>query len=411
MPCRPGRQAGVSLIEALVALAVMAFGMLGVVGMQTNLRSNADLSRQRAEAVRLAQEEIERVRNFSVLLTADITGSQQSFQAIAPVAAASVAASAVNTTFFRETLVATPTADDPLLRHVQVRVRWADRRASDAATPNQFVELSTMVAGIPPDLAALHAMRTDRAAMQLPQGRNVAVPRGAVDLGDGTSRFTPPGASPGVSWIFSNSSGLITRICTSVSPSSCATANRWLLTGRIAFATGGEPTATEAENPSDLALSVTVQVERPSGYLPSGSAITCTTALAGTTRLEYFCALPTTLLDPGAPGQRVWSGRVRFGGISLASSLSDDEPDKYKVCRYTPDERQFTAASEVTAAGESFSDYNARNPYSFLRVNGPQLNKNFLVISAGDGSSAYSCPDEDTATLIESNTWPQDPAS
>ena len=50
---------GVSLIEALVALAVMAFGLLGVVGMQSTLRVNADVSRQRAEAVRMAQEKME----------------------------------------------------------------------------------------------------------------------------------------------------------------------------------------------------------------------------------------------------------------------------------------------------------------------------------------------------------------
>ena len=42
------RATGVSLIEALVALAVMAFGILGVVGMQSNMRTGADISRQRS---------------------------------------------------------------------------------------------------------------------------------------------------------------------------------------------------------------------------------------------------------------------------------------------------------------------------------------------------------------------------
>ena len=79
---------GVSLIEALVALAVMSFGMLGVVGMQATLRYNADVSKQRSEAVRLAQEEVERWRSFSVLAP---TAGQLAYQDINTAAAAAVA--------------------------------------------------------------------------------------------------------------------------------------------------------------------------------------------------------------------------------------------------------------------------------------------------------------------------------
>jgi Tfp pilus assembly protein PilV len=51
---------GVSLVEAMVALAVMAFGMLAEVGVQTTLRLNADVAKQRSEATRIAQETLER---------------------------------------------------------------------------------------------------------------------------------------------------------------------------------------------------------------------------------------------------------------------------------------------------------------------------------------------------------------
>ncbi len=405
------RLRGVSLIEALVALAVMAFGMLGVVGMQTSLRSNADLSRQRAEAVRLSQEEVERMRNFSVLRASDAASGQLAFDNIGPVAQAAVAASSVNTTFFRETFVATPSVDDPLVRHVRVVVRWADRRASDAGDLNQGVELSSMIAGVPPEVAALSAMRTDRSALQQPQGRHFAVPRGATDLGDGTSSFNPPGAPADRSWIFNNATGLITRICEPAG--TCTATNRWLLAGRVAFATGAEPTQAEAENPADPVVSLTMAVFRDrAGYFPRSSIDEpCFTEVVGTNRLDYYCAMPTSLLDPGAVGQRVWSGRVRFGGLPLSTSLADTTATNYKICRYTPDERQFIAASEVVAAGETFDRYNGRHPYAFLRANSPQLNKNFLVISAGDGSTAFSCPDERSTTIIESNTWPHDPIS
>ncbi len=58
------RVRGVSLVEALVALAVMAFGTLAVLGVQTSLRLNADIAKQRSEAVRIAQETLEAARSF-----------------------------------------------------------------------------------------------------------------------------------------------------------------------------------------------------------------------------------------------------------------------------------------------------------------------------------------------------------
>ena len=57
---------GVTLIEALVALAVMSFGMLAVVGVQATLRVNGDVAKQRAEAVRIGQEAVERLRTDRV---------------------------------------------------------------------------------------------------------------------------------------------------------------------------------------------------------------------------------------------------------------------------------------------------------------------------------------------------------
>ena len=66
---RPNRHSarGVSLVEAMVALAVMAFGMLAVVGIQATMRLNADIAKQRSEATRIGQEMLETQRAFTVI--------------------------------------------------------------------------------------------------------------------------------------------------------------------------------------------------------------------------------------------------------------------------------------------------------------------------------------------------------
>lgn len=385
--------AGVSLIEALVALAVVAFGMLGVVGMQSTMRAGADISRQRSEAVRISQEELERLRNYSVLASAP---GVFAFEDIITAAPASVAASNSNTTFILETVVSNAASDAMArVRQVQVSVAWADRSASAA---NQRVELTTAIAGLPAELSALHATRTDRTLLAQPYGRNAAIPRAAVDLGNGTSIFTPPGLT-GVTWHFDNVSG---RIALCASP---CLFNRQLLSGYVAFATGGAPTQPEAENPSDpvVSLSMAVVVTLPPTPLP----VDCATESVGTDRLAYYCALPTN-------AARVWSGRVQFGTLSLSGTLADATSTNYKVCRYTPDgvaDRNLEPSAESDFSGQTISEYNAQHPYGYYRVNGPLMNKNFLVISAGGSGIVYNCPDEDTSTPLESNTWPHQPIS
>jgi Tfp pilus assembly protein PilV len=413
---------GVSLIEALVALAVMAFGLLGVVGMQSTMRSGADMSRQRSEAVRIAQEELERLRNYSVLRASDAASGQLAFEDIVAAAAASVAASNANTTFVLETLVPNAAASDPmaLTRQVRVIVAWADRSAS---TPNQRVELSSAIAGLPPEMSGLHAMRTDRSPLGQFRGRNASIPRAHTsDNGDGTSTFTPPGLG-GVTWKFNNASALIYEVCTAPPTSTCTPTERWLLSGFVAFATGtsAEPEAAEAERPTDsvVSLSMKVLVYRP--ILPAPAEVTCAVeeidsdpVTPGNDRVAYYCALPTETVS----GQKRWSGRVTFGTLPLSPNLADDTSTNYKVCRYTPDDRNLPPSGTLPTipTGETTSDYNARHPYTYRDVNGPLQNKNFLVISAGgstppSGTGAYGCPDDDTATPIESNTWPHQPRS
>ena len=73
---------GVSLVEAMVALAVMAFGMLAVVGVQSTLRLNGDIAKQRSEATRIAQETLEKGRSFQVIDSADKGAGQTAWEEI-----------------------------------------------------------------------------------------------------------------------------------------------------------------------------------------------------------------------------------------------------------------------------------------------------------------------------------------
>jgi Tfp pilus assembly protein PilV len=407
-PWQPTRRqaAGVSLIEALVALAVMAFGILGVVGMQSTMRTGADISRQRSEAVRIAQEQLERLRNYRVLLAADAAAGELAYQSIASAAAASVAASNANTTFFLETVVPAPAADAMArLTQVRVIVTWADRSAS---TPNQRVELSSTIAGLPAEMSALHALRTDRSPLRRAKGRHSAIPSGATDQLDGTSQFTPP--LSGVTWTFDNATGVILQTCVSGTCDDYGTL-RWLLSGYVAFATVDQPTAAEAEVPTDsvVNLSMRVSVLEPLGTPDE----TCVIAnVSGQPRKVYYCAVPVD-------GFLIWSGRVIFDTpLSLSSVLSDNSLTNYKVCRYTPDSINVLPAGSASLptvpSGQTVADYNSRHPYIYYKVNGPLQNKNFLIISAGDGTSApFDCPAEDTAPTspIESNTWRHQPIS
>src|SRR6476661_4549715 len=60
-------QQGFALIEALVAMLILSFGMLAIAGFQTALSLNSDVAKQRTEATRLAQPKLEERRAFEDL--------------------------------------------------------------------------------------------------------------------------------------------------------------------------------------------------------------------------------------------------------------------------------------------------------------------------------------------------------
>lgn len=388
------RSAGVSLIEAVVALGVMAFGMLGLAGIQSTLRSTSDIARQRSEAVRIGQEAIERARAYSSF------GPWAGKLDYATLTSGTVSITGTNAIYER-TITVTP----PVLKSktVVVDVAWTDR----TNTP-QSVRLTTAIHGTPPELAAALAIPGSGTATQLPGGRHPGIPPGAVDVGDGTSRFEPTGVSMTVSWIFNNASGLITSRCVGAT---CTTLTARLLSGFIRFSTGATaPTPADAENPLSTALSaavVSVNQTLPSTGVGTPECIVV--PLTPSPGLAYFCLIE--VLAAADPNLR-WSGQSLIGGLTLASSVADATASKYRVCRYTPYRSNAAVGAVVPSVVPTATMQNSDHPLSYSLVDGPLTNHNFLVIRAGDGTTAFDCPADNAATpLINGNTFHHQPAA
>jgi Tfp pilus assembly protein PilV len=73
-------QRGITLIESLIAFLVLSLGMLAVVRLQPELRQHADLARQRSEASRIAQQDIEALRGTAPASFASIAGAAYSVE-------------------------------------------------------------------------------------------------------------------------------------------------------------------------------------------------------------------------------------------------------------------------------------------------------------------------------------------
>lgn len=378
-------QAGVSLIEALVALVVMAIGAVAVVGMQATLRLNGDIAKQRAEAVRIGQQLIEDWRGFTAFAA---TAGAIDWQDIADTTTDIVGS---NATFTRTaTVVAFGAADDnPLSKTIEVVVSWTDR--TNAA---QSITLQTAIAGVSPELGGSLSIPADRSLLKNPLGRQPGIPVGAIDQGDGTSIFSPPGGS-GATWHFNNTTGLIDKVCPP-SPATCGTETAAFLTGFVRFETGlAQPTPAQTENPTGLAVTLQVYVDQA---YPIDQDVACYHAY-GSTYIEYFCAVPLNIID-----QARWSGRSLLSGLPLATSPSDVSASAYRVCRYT------TGADNSETVPDDLG--NEDHPLDYVLVDAPLTNQNFLVIRAGSGTAAFTCPDDDASTpQVNGRTLSHQPAS
>jgi Tfp pilus assembly protein PilV len=347
-------QRGVSLVEAIVAMAVMAFGMMAIVGLQSTLRLNSDVSKQRSEAVRIAEEAIEDWRAFSTIPT------RPDVKAYDDIPLGALDDKAVPGTNANYTLKRTVEPGEGW-KSVQVEVSWVDRTGQ-----LHTVTLSSVIAGVDPSLSGV--LSTVPAAMPVlpPLARTPDGSPAAVDLGGGKSAYRPPGAPQATVWVFDNLSGVITSVCNFpgedlsllVPADNCFEQPSWLISGFVRFSFGPNPNATDpADEQIDLRMfAIAVGVE-----FANGDCFVTPVQDPKLTYTSYVCRVPQS-------ADTTWTGKILLGPPPALDPPPDPPVPQldlalHDICRYSNG-----------AAG------NINHPRVYTGLDRSLGNQNFLVV-------------------------------
>lgn len=398
------RQRGVTLIEALVALLVMSFGMLALVGLMSNLRFGADLAKQRSEAMRIARAEIASLRAYSELTRgAGTPATAKVYSEITNQTQPTQKTPADSNTTYAVLRSVSPLATGGQGMTVRVSVTWNDR----AGDP-QFINLDTVIAAVDPVFSAVVGFTPQAGAVTLPSARSPLIPEAAKQLDKNNSAFRPSSLGS-VVWVFNNLTGVIVGKCSipagtpvsSLTTADVASCNNntigHLLRGTISFSN------TNPANPSvpeATAIPLGLDIVAGTYSLPrldtngnplkdaSGNILTDSyTATAPTFDcfndspgsapsvqpfVNYYCIVYPT----GTPA--TWSGKLVLTGFSTGTTASD-----YRVCRYSAD---YDGSGDAYTPDKKSLE-NFEHPAVYGKVPGSLARQNFLVVR-GD----LSCP-------------------
>jgi Tfp pilus assembly protein PilV len=401
---RPARgQRGGALLEALIAFLVMSLGVLGVARLQTQLRLGADLARQRSEAVRFAQEEIESLRSFG---SANATSDTSSYDAIADDSRlADPGTGRAASTRYR--IVRTINAGEfDGAKSATVTAAWTDRTGVE-----RQATLHSMIAGVDPAYTGALALVTHGGRPSGALGRSARIPVPAKDLGDGKSVLKPI-REGNIAFLFSNSTGQLIGLCTGIASTlatrdiapkdldDCDTHVGYLLSGAIRYSSAIPPDAAGKDRPPAATVKLSLigdgypaapvcaaEVVKGVSYVANGSMhidsvpINATPSLLGLSGwretgdryLAYFCAV-----YPKANGR--WSGRstVEPAGLTIGKGSTDR-----KVCRHTND-----------ANHNGKIDANIEHPDKYAGVDASLNQQNFLLINGAQACPAAGVPTE-----------------
>ncbi len=341
------RPRGFTLIEALIALAVMSIGMLALTGLHVGLSRHADLARQRTEATQLAQARLEDLRGFDRVIAAP---GHRSYAGLA--GGQDLPAIASNTRYERRWSVDGDA--DARERRVEVRIDWLDRSGDDAT-----VRLRSLIArSEPADGGNLVLPLPQGARHMRPRDRALDIPFEATRLeGGNRGRSSLPwsGASGG-HLVFDDATGAVTATCTTAPgndtdiAASCTPLPAYLLRGHLR----GDWLAA--------VIDVTLIDARHLLAVPEcfvGDAVDHNDGRVIAGLRHYRCLMRAADHDgdPGTP--RAWSGRSVVQPAPAAGQ---------SVCRDTPD----AATTD-----------NDLHPAVYTLVSRSLQHQNFLLLAAG----------------------------
>jgi Tfp pilus assembly protein PilV len=391
---------GVSLLESLVAVAVLAASAVAIADMERHLRLGGDIARERSEALRLGSDDIEQLRSFAAIDAASAGRSYASIDNDASIVDGTADRSGHAVYRIVRHVDAAATAD---AKAVSVTVQWSDR----AGAPHDVV-LHSFIAAAAPRYAgalALGAGAID-AAPRGAAGRAPLIPVTARNLGRGKSAWKPIEDGT-TALVFDNASGDVVGRCDGVDRSTrtrdlsaadlegCAT-GRWLLvSGTVRFTSATPPVPSQAnEVPPATTLAVALgpgiyaapptcfsAAQKTVRYIVGSSlrfadvAVDATPASQGVERwddagarfLAWHC-----VVQPRADGR--WSGRATLVAADWAIGAGGDSR---RVCRFV--------------GGGDAIDANIAHPADYRDVGSALVAQNFLVVRGSE-----RCPPEAT---------------
>lgn len=424
------REAGFTLIEALIALVVVAFGMLAIAGFQMTLSRGADVAKQRSEAVRLAQEKMEQLRAFTAVetdatrldYTADVVGSITPEVITAGSAYPGTTYTYLsNTNFQRSWSVkrsngTTDAVGTDLQKWITVTVAWTDRAgASDSVT------LRSVISRSDPTNMKMWTTNSASTTNRTPKNRDIDIPYPATDLGNGTSGFRPGGSS-NIYFIFDNDTGEVTHRCTgttvAVASTNCTNLTAYLVSGYIFYTesniSASDLTLTVGSGNNSLKTVKPLATTNPVGVqfiAPTASASaecfvedqmvrasdnaivaydpTASSGQKNYAFTTYLCAITPVVVVSGETAR--WSGQFL---ITPGSSWTlGNGSSNYKLCRFSGD---YDYDAAIT---------NAEHPLYYRGVMGTLDNQNYVVVPGN-----VNCPSDTraaplTGKYVNNNTF------
>jgi len=415
-------QRGVTLIEALVALLVMSFGMVALVGLMSNLRRTTDVAKQRSDAMRIAQADLANLRAFSLLTkpAGSAPGVQDYDTDISNLSASPFTLRDTNATFTLERTV-TPLVKDqsePKAQTVQVTVRWTDRTGQ----AEQLV-LNSVIARIDPAFSGALGIAPPVYGLRSPGNRNPAVPMNAKDLDGKVSAFRPD-ANGSTVWVFNNLTGVVVGKCsilvntviTAADVDSCSNNTvGYLISGTVRFSTGAtaNPSAPDTmAMPLGVYMALTpseFKVRDRSGalVLAPGGAYSVSppyecfsdaplSASATQSFVNYNC-----IVYPNSQTPRNWWGRVLLNGLDIGTSAA-----QFKVCRYSADYNGngYTYQQIVNGTVTTFKIDNEEHPDIYRGVSYSLTRQNFLVVRGDVACPAAPAVDPAAGVFLDYST-------